>query len=74
MKNLHEKIFYGALYLSYILYLIAFFQIDQYNPKYLSILDSFMKYYVIIFSSLFKLFNSFFSSETMNFKRQNNKK
>ena len=49
MKNLHEKIFYVALYLSYILYLIAFFKIDQYNPRYLSILDSFMKYYVIIF-------------------------
>jgi len=65
MKNLHEKIFYVALYLSYILYLIAFFQIDQYNPRYLSILDSFMKYYVIIF--LIIKFNPFVKSKFTEF-------
>ena len=67
MKNLHEKVFYVALYLSYALYIIAFFQIDQYNPKYLNMLDIFIKYYVMIFL-LFK-FNPFVKSTFTEFDR-----
>ena len=67
MKNLHEKIFYGALYLSYILYLIAFFKIHQYNSRYLDILDSFIKYYVILF--LLLRFNPFVNSKFTEFDR-----
>ena len=67
MKNLHKKIFYGALYLSYLLYLIAFFQIYQYNPRYLDILDSFIKYYVILF--LLLKFNPFVESKFTEFDR-----
>ena len=49
MKNLHDKLFYIILYLSYILYFIAYFQIKNYNPEYLHILDDIIKYYVIAF-------------------------
>jgi len=67
MKNLHEKVFYVALYLSYALYIIAFFQIDQYNPKYLNMLDIFIKYYVMIF--LLIKFNPFVKSTFTEFDR-----
>lgn len=67
MKNLHQKLFYGALYLSYVLYFIAFFQITQYNPKYLQFLDSFIKYYVMIF--LLIRFNPFVKSTFTEFDR-----
>lgn len=67
MKNLHEKIFYFALYLSYVLYFIAFFQIAQYNPKYQEILDSFIKYYVMLF--LLIRFNPFVKTTFTEFDR-----
>jgi len=67
MKNLHEKIFYFALYLSYVLYFIAFFQIAQYNPKYQEILDSFIKYYVMLF--LLIRFNPFVKPTFTEFDR-----
>lgn len=67
MKRLHEKIFFGALYLSYFLYFIAFFQIAQYNPKYTEFLDSFIKYYVMIF--LLIRFNPFVKTTFTEFDR-----
>ena len=50
---IHELIFAIALYASYILYLIAYFQIDYYNPEYLQTLELVMKYYVRIFNYSF---------------------
>ena len=49
MNNYHEILFDSALYLSYIFYFIAFFQLKTYNPEYLVLLQSGMKYYVISF-------------------------
>jgi len=57
LNNFHEKIFYISLYLSYLLYLLALFQLKFYNPVYLDYLESFMKYYVIFF--LLLRFNPF---------------
>ena len=67
MKNLHEKVFYGSLYLSYILYFITYFQIAQYNPKYNELLETFMKFYVILF--LLIRFNPFVKSTFTEFDR-----
>ncbi len=67
MKKIHEKIFYGALYLSYVLYFIASFQIIQYNPRYLEILDTFIKYYVMLF--LLIRFNPFVKPTFTKFDR-----
>ena len=44
-----ESIFNISLLFSYVLYFIAFFQIQYYNPEYLDILQTIIKYYVIIF-------------------------
>jgi len=66
MKH-YELIFYIALYLSYALYIIAFFQIEVYNPKYMDYLDKFMKYYVILF--LLIKFNPFVKSSFTEFDR-----
>lgn len=49
MNNYHEILFDSALYLSYIFYFVAFFQIKTYNPEYLVLLQSGIKYYVIAF-------------------------
>ena len=46
---LHQRLFYIALYLSYLLYIIAYFRIGYYNPKYLGMLDTYMKTYVTLF-------------------------
>jgi hypothetical protein len=67
MKNIHQKVFYVALYLSYALYFIAYFQITQYNPHYLHLLDIFIKYYVMIF--LLIRFNPFVKSTFTEFDR-----
>ena len=67
MKNIHQKVFYVALYLSYALYLIAYFQITQYNPRYLHLLDIFIKYYVMIF--LLIRFNPFVKATFTEFDR-----
>jgi hypothetical protein len=67
MKNIHETIFYIALYLSYALYTIAYFQIELYNPKYLDYLDAFIKNYVIFF--LLIKFNPLIKSSFTEFDR-----
>lgn len=67
MKDAHKHIFLFALYLSYILYIVAFFQLDFYNPKYLDYLDEFMKYYVILF--LLIRFNPFVKFAFTEFDR-----
>jgi len=67
MKNFHQNIFYIALYLSYFLYIIAFFKIESYDPKYLQLLDTIIKYYVIIF--LLLRFNPFVKQKFNEFDR-----
>jgi hypothetical protein len=67
MKILHQNIFYTALYLSYFLYIIAFFKIESYDPKYLELLDTIIKYYVIIF--LLLRFNPFVKQKFNEFDR-----
>lgn len=63
----HELFFYCALYLSYILYFIAYFQIHSYNPKYLKWLQDIIKYYVVIF--LLIRFNPFIKPQFTEFDR-----
>ena len=68
MVKYHELFFDTALYVSYILYIIAFFQIEYYNPKYLDMLENIMKYYVIGF--LLIRFNPFIKSTFTEFDRK----
>lgn len=49
MHNLHQTFFESILYLSYILYFVAYFNIGLYSPEYLTALHTIMKYYVIMF-------------------------
>ena len=62
-----ENFFYIVLFLSYILYFLAFFQIEYYNPKYQIILENIMKYYVIFF--LLIRFNPFSYNSFTSFDR-----
>ena len=64
----HELVFEVALYASYILYFIAYFQIDYYNPQYLETLEGVMKYYVIAF--LIIRFNPFIHTKLTEFDRK----
>lgn len=68
MNNYHEILFDSALYLSYIFYFIAFFQIRTYNPEYLVLLQSGIKYYVIAF--LLIRFNPFSHVRFTEFDRK----
>jgi len=68
MVKYHELFFDIALYLSYILYIIAFFKIEYYKPKYLDVLENIMKYYVIGF--LLIRFNPFTKSSFTEFDRK----
>ena len=68
MVKYHEVFFDMALYVSYILYIIAFFKIEYYNPKYLDVLENIMKYYVIGF--LLIRFNPFTKSTFTEFDRK----
>ena len=68
MVSPHETLFLSGLYLSYVLYIIAFFQIGTYNPKYLDLLEEYMKYYVIAF--LLIRFNPFTKSIFTEFDRR----
>jgi len=68
MVKYHELIFDIGLYASYILYIIAFFKIEYYDPKYLDMLENLMKYYVIGF--LLIRFNPFIKTTFTEFDRQ----
>lgn len=68
MAKFHEFIFHSALYLSYFLYIIAYLQIGYYNPKYLDILQMYMKYYVTLF--LLIRFNPFTNNNFTDFDRK----
>lgn len=68
MHKLHQTFFESALYLSYILYFIAYFNIGIYTPEYLTVLQSIMKYYVIMF--LLIRFNPFVVTNFTDFDRQ----
>ena len=45
----HEKLYLYAIYLSYILFAIAYTGIIVLSPEYLQTLNSFIKYYVSLF-------------------------
>tara|TARA_B110000858_G_C17344806_1_gene268297 strand:- start:135 stop:446 length:312 start_codon:yes stop_codon:yes gene_type:complete len=68
MVKYHEAFFDSALYTSYILYLVAFFKIETYDPKYLDMLENIIKYYVIGF--LLIRFNPFTTSSFTEFDRK----
>lgn len=68
MAKFHEIIFHSALYLSYFLYIIAYLQIGYYNPRYLDILQLYMKYYVTLF--LLIRFNPFTNNTFNEFDRK----
>jgi len=68
MHYLHQTFFESALYLSYILYFVAYFNIGLYTPEYLTMLQSVMKYYVIIF--LLIRFNPVVTTRFTNFDRK----
>ena len=68
MVKFHEIIFHSALYLSYFLYIIAYLQIGYYNPKYLDMLQLYMKYYVTLF--LLIRFNPFTNNTFNEFDRK----
>lgn len=68
MAKFHEFVFHSALYLSYILYIIAYLQIGYYNPKYLDMLQMYMKYYVTLF--LLIRFNPFTNNTFTEFDRK----
>ena len=68
MVKFHELIFHSALYLSYFLYIIAYLQIGYYNPKYLDMLQLYMKYYVTLF--LLIRFNPFTNNTFNEFDRK----
>ena len=68
MHKLHQTFFESALYLSYILYFIAYFNIGIYTPEYLTVLQSIMKYYVIMF--LLIRFNPFVVTNFTEFDRK----
>lgn len=44
----HEEAFHITVYMSYALYIIAFTGILSFNPKYLSTLETIIKYYIAI--------------------------
>ena len=46
LNKLHQKIFYYGLYLSYLLFFIAFTGIVSISPEYLTTLDKILKYYI----------------------------
>jgi hypothetical protein len=64
----HQLIFDLALYLSYILYIIAYFRLKEYDPKYSRILEEVIKYYVIGF--LLIRFNPFTKNTFTEFDRR----
>lgn len=68
MAKFHEFVFNSALYLSYFLYIVAYLQIGYYNPKYLDMLQVYMKYYVTIF--LLIRFNPFTNNTFTEFDRK----
>lgn len=64
----HQLLFDLALYLSYFLYIIAYFRLEQYNPKYSHILEQVIKYYIIGF--LMIRFNPLTKSTFTEFDRR----
>lgn len=49
MPKVHETLFHIALYSSYVLYIVAYAGIRFYNPTYLDMLHTFIKYFIIFF-------------------------
>jgi len=68
MVKYHQAFFDVALYTSYVLYIVAYFGIEYYNPTYLDMLENFIKYYVIGF--LLIRFNPFTNNAFNEFDRK----
>ena len=49
LNKLHQNFFYYGLYLSYILFFIAFTGIVSISPEYLTTLDKILKFYTATF-------------------------
>ena len=49
MKRTHETIYMYAIYISYTLYILAVGGITIIDPKYITYLDTFIKYYISLF-------------------------
>ena len=64
----HEAFFNTILFFSYLLYLVAFLQIEHYNPQYLDMLGNVMKYYVTVF--LLLRFNPLTKTKFTDFDRR----
>jgi len=64
----HEAFFNSVLFFSYLLYLVAFLQIEHYNPQYLDMLGIIIKYYVTFF--LLLRFNPLIKSKFTDFDRR----
>ena len=64
----HQLLFDFALYLSYFLYIIAYFRLEHYNPKYSHLLEQIIKYYIIGF--LLIRFNPFTKNTFTEFDRK----
>ena len=66
--NWHESVYMTILYSSYILYFIAFTGILSLNPSYLSVLETFIKYYISIM--LLIRFNPFVDRKITKFDKK----
>ena len=66
--NWHESVYMTILYSSYVLYFIAFTGILSLNPSYLSVLETFIKYYISIM--LLIRFNPFVDRKITKFDKK----
>ena len=66
--NWHENVYMTILYFSYVLYFIAFTGILSLNPSYLSVLETFIKYYISII--LLIRFNPFVDRKITKFDKK----
>lgn len=66
--NWHESVYMTILYSSYVLYFIAFTGILSLNPSYLSVLETFIKYYISII--LLIRFNPFVDRKITKFDKK----
>jgi hypothetical protein len=68
MDNFHELLFNSFIILTYILYIVAYLNIKIYNPDYITVLHTIMKYYV---SGLLLIkFNPFITPTFTSFDRR----
>jgi len=66
--NWHESVYMTVLYSSYVLYIIAFTGILSFDPSYLSVLETGIKYYISIL--LLIRFNPFVDRKITKFDKK----